>query len=43
MDLQGILKGDVSVLSRLASIGEMCAERKVLKMARERPKAQLQA
>ena len=34
--LQGILKRDVSVLSRLASISEMNAERKILKMARKR-------
>lgn len=36
MELQGILKRDISVLSRLASIGEMCTEREILKRARER-------
>jgi putative transposase len=43
MDLQGILKRDISVLSRLASIGEICAERKTLKRVRERLNAQPQA
>ncbi|MBI4691718.1 MAG: transposase [Nitrospirae bacterium] len=36
MELQRILKRDISVLSRLASIGEMHAERKILKIVRER-------
>jgi putative transposase len=35
MELQGILKRDISVLSRLASIGEMNADRKILKKVRE--------
>ncbi|MCL5022983.1 MAG: transposase [Nitrospirae bacterium] len=43
MELQGILKRDISVLSRLASIGEMCAERRTLKKVRGRLNAQPQA
>jgi len=43
MELQGILKRDISVLSRLASIGAMRAERRTLKRVRERLNAQSQA
>ena len=35
-ELQGILKRDISVLSRLAGVGEMCAERSILKKVRKR-------
>lgn len=43
MELQGILKRDISVLSRLANFGELCSERKTVKRVRERLNAQPQA
>ena len=43
MELQGILKRDISVLSRLASIGETRAGEKTLQRVRKRLNAHLQA
>lgn len=43
MELQGILKRDVSVLSRLASVSEMCADDRLLKKVRGKLNAQSQA
>ena len=43
MELQGILKRDVSVLSRLASICETRGTEKILRRVRERLNAHLQA
>jgi len=39
-ELQGILKRDILALSRLASIGELSAEKRTLKRVRERLNAQ---
>jgi hypothetical protein len=43
MDLQGILKRDISVLSRLVSISGTTGGEKTLQRVRERLNAQLQA
>ena len=43
MELQGILKRDISVLSRLANIGRTSGREKTLRRVRERLKAYLQA